>query len=168
MQNVTIRFTYSEQEYLTAARQQLVISGGLRRLDFPIAVIVTLGAATAFLFSPNTISGIVFFLGCLWLVTLYWVSVQLPKRQFRSMSKFREEYQLTFAEEGIHFTTPSINSALNWNIYTSWAESSDFYFLYQSAQVYTVLPKRSFGNLEDETTFRRLLETKLAPGKARG
>ncbi len=71
--------------------------------------------------------------------------------------KLKEEYDLTFSDEGIQFKTDSINSNLKWNTYVDFMESEECFYLIQSKQVYSVIPKRVFESVEVENGFREMV-----------
>jgi hypothetical protein len=79
----------------------------------------------------------------------------LPTAQFRAMSKFQEEYFLSFSHDGIVFKTASINSVLKWDIYSELLESDDFFYIVQNSKLYTLIPKRVFTGSEEDD-FRQL------------
>jgi hypothetical protein len=85
----------------------------------------------------------------------------IPRLIFRRESKFRDEYALTFAEDGIHFRTDHIDSQLQWDLY-SWALiASHSFVLYYGASSFTVIPKRVFQSSGEQKVFEELLALKV-------
>ena len=122
---VELRYSLTEQEYLSAVRFYLMRSKRLM-----VRVIVWLVLVLAGLFLLNVV---IDFILPIWfilaLVVLIGVAffhgylVDLPRRYFRSDPKFRQEYNLTFTDAGIEFKTQDINSSIAWSLYTRGAGS---------------------------------------------
>lgn len=81
----------------------------------------------------------------------------LARHWFRSNPKFRERYELTFEDAGIHFRTPTIDSKLAWATYDRVLENERVWLLVYGPRMYTVLPKRAF-DVEAARTFVTLVQ----------
>ena len=75
--------------------------------------------------------------------------------EYRANPKFREEFQLTLTPEGLHFRTPSIDSALKWDLYSDFFETAKAFILVYGKRMYTVIPKRA---LDGDAQLRELRE----------
>ena len=157
MELVTLIFTYTQGEYVKATRKYLIANKTIRRID-PLIAAVTLLASIYYLYrSEASVLGIVGVTVVLFAVAfLSYVYFFLPMLTFKSASKYHEEYTLTFSNEHIKFKTPSLESVLQWEIYSSLWESDDFYFMIQAPRIYTLIPKRVFANPVDKQAFENL------------
>ena len=163
---VELVFTYTKQEYLRAARHYLLASKTITlRNVVLVGVLVVFALAYGIWGGFNTgsvvllvLGGVVLLLGC----TLYFY---IPARSYSKTGKYHEEYRLAFTGEGIHFTTPSIDSQIGWATYTDAWESREVFYLITGPQAYTVVPKRAFAGEEQMADFRALLAARVAPIK---
>ena len=168
MDNVTLNFAYTQKEYVKADKQYLIASKTIRKYD-PILIAVSLLFSACILFlSSFSILGIILLaiilvasaLGC-------YVYFYMPVLKFRQTSKYHEEYTLSFSTEGIAFKTPSIDSVLQWDVYSELWESDDFYFLIQAPRVYALIPKRAFKTPADKQCFEEMSLSNMKNAKKR-
>jgi len=159
MEQVDIRFQYMEQEFVKAVRKYLLATGTIKKVDMVLAVIGVPCALIYWFISPAewlsvlllvctiVLSGVIGF--------LYFFG---PVLSFRKTPKYGQEYHLNFSEERILFETAEINSELKWEIYTALLESEDCYYLVQTKQIYSVVPKRAFAGDAEKLAFERMAE----------
>jgi hypothetical protein len=83
--------------------------------------------------------------------------VVIPPLAFRREPKFRDEYSLTFSDQGVRFNTEHIHSTLEWSIYSKAVVDRHSYVLYYGPSSFTVIPQRVFQNGEQRTAFDELL-----------
>lgn len=77
---------------------------------------------------------------------------------FKRNRKFRDEYMITFAPEGLHFKTVSIDSNVAWSLYDSDVEDSVVFLLMTGKSFYSVIPKRAFKNEDEVNRFREMVQ----------
>ncbi|HEY3806564.1 MAG TPA: YcxB family protein [Kofleriaceae bacterium] len=76
---------------------------------------------------------------------------------FARSPKFHEHTQLTFSAERIHYKTPSIDSTIEWNLFTDLVEDDQLFLLvYAAPRSYAVVPKRAFESEASQAEFREL------------
>ncbi|MEM7735594.1 MAG: YcxB family protein [Deinococcota bacterium] len=97
----------------------------------------------------------------IFLLLLTFVVFVTPYLVERSTPKLREQYQLSFSDEGIHFKTTSIDAHLAWSIYSVWWDGPDYFFLFHGKRDVTIIPFRVFSNSDDMTSFRELATRQL-------
>jgi hypothetical protein len=85
----------------------------------------------------------------------------IPHVAFRRQSKYRDEYSLTFTPEGIHFRTVHVDSELQWSLYNRALIDAHSIILYYGSDLFTVIPKRVFENVEQQAEFQRLISEKI-------
>jgi hypothetical protein len=158
---VQVEYQYSEAEYLAANRLFFFKSSNavLRlavfcALAFLFAVVFSLVFADLFPLWAS-LSIVALFLG----VLFYNVLWGLPRKYFRKNRSFREKYQITFSDEGVHVKTSQIDSKLGWGLYTKVFENPDMYLLVYGTDIrmMTTVPKRSFKSSDQEYLFRQLV-----------
>ncbi len=88
----------------------------------------------------------------------------LPIMIYNSQPKLKDEYSLTFSDDGIGFKTNKIDAVLQWSIYQSWLSDDDFYILYHGKRDVSVIPRRALSGGEDEG-LRALLSKKIGHPK---
>ena len=87
----------------------------------------------------------------------------MPRQRFRREPKYREEYFLSFSEQGIHFKTSYAESKLEWAMYNKLWIVPRHYLLFYGRDLFTIIPKRVFTGKEDKQRFEELVERKLSP-----
>jgi YcxB-like protein len=164
MQPIQLKFTHTEAEYLGATR--LLLFGQkvlLARFIIIMALIMFLSFALAVVGEFELWAALA--LGLLFNVSIFYMAVvDAPRRVFRKDSKFRDEYALTFSEDGIAVKTHQIDSKLAWSLYKHVLENKSLYVLVFDApgrMVMTVVPKRVFRDATEELEFRGLVHRKV-------
>lgn len=154
---VNISFRYLESDFVRATRAHIAVR---MRIWLDIIAVV-LGLVVAVYLWPSadwhwlsiTLLSIFGIFG-LFLAAAFTV---IPMMVFRRELKVRDEYVLTFSQDGIHFKTAHIDSHLQWSLY-SWALIDSYsYVLYYGVRSFTVIPKRVFQSVEQQTAFAQLL-----------
>ena len=175
MQELQLRFAYTEAEYVDASR--LLIRA-------QTAVIARLAAFVLLLMSGGILLTIIQdFIFPIWAIVLfalllaaglvYRIFVDMPRRYFRADPKLRDEYQLTFSPDGVRVQTSQIDSKLAWSLYTRVLENDSLYVIVygnKDTRTMTPVPKRAFRNADEELEVRNLLrqhvDHRLPPSNA--
>ena len=161
MESVDLSFKYTEAEYVSAARLFLwrspetlirfviifaFVSFSLMLLLLLLDLALPLWATI----SLSLLVGISLFHGFF---------LDRPRRYFRADPKFRDEYSLTFSDEGIRFKTRHIDASVAWSLYTGVIENKRFYLLIYGKNIpsLSIIPKRAFQDSKQEATFIELL-----------
>lgn len=162
---VHLSFRYTEKEYLDAIRfyfwhskellARLIVSCvlfsiGLLLIYAWLEFVIPVWATIILMF----IAGVGFFHGYV---------IDLPRGYFRGDPKFREEYNLTFTDDGIEFKTQNISSSIGWSLYTRVIENDSFYILVYGKNIHSlsIIPKRVFRDSQQERTFREMLRRNI-------
>jgi hypothetical protein len=165
-ETVRLRFKYTEEEWVAASRLYITGQPALL-LRFGVAFLML---ALAFIFfamiSEVVMSLFLLSVGVVLLTFVVALFFVLPRQRFRSDPRYRDEFFLEFADEGIRFQTAQIDSRLGWGLYTRVLENERFYVLVYGKGMISVIPKRAFTGSDQETIFRTLLRRKL--GYTRG
>lgn len=166
MQPIQLKFTHTEAEYLSATR--LLLFGQkvlLARMVIVLALVFFGIVMISFISDFEFPLWAAVSLGLLVDASFAYVGVvDAPRRVFRKDSKFRDEYALTFSEDGIALKTHQIDSKLAWSLYKQVLENKSLYVLVYDApgrMVMTVVPKRVFRHAGEESEFRELVHCKV-------
>ena len=174
MQPIQLRFTYTEAEYLSAARLLTFGETSTVVRISAFVLLVVIGAAGLAL-----ISDFIFPVWAMVLLALvfsaaliYTIFVEAPRKYFRRNTQARGEYQLTFSTDGVGVQTTGIDSKLAWSLYTRFVENDSMYVIVygKDARMMTAVPKRAFGSANEELAFRNLVRqhvtNRLPPSNA--
>jgi hypothetical protein len=159
---VSLSFSYLKSDIVRAMRFHYA---SLLRPKLDIAVAVALAALGAYFWrSPGSHWFGVLFVGASIAFGLILIAAFLiiPPLAFRRQPKFRDAYSLIFSPEGIHFQTPRIDSHLEWSIYSRVLVDADSYLLYWGSRTFTIVPKRVFQNMDQQSAFEQLLAERVA------
>lgn len=162
METISLRFRYTEEEYIAATRLYL-----MRSTDLLLRVVfssIFLAAGIFFLLLATLGSGILFLLTLAGLISFLLWSLFFyiaPRQRFRSDPKFRDEYFLQFSDDGIQFKTAQIDALIQWSLYTKVLENERFYLLVYGKNMISVIPRRAFASAQQEAAFGELLKRKL-------
>ena len=159
---MNISFRYLESDFVRATRAHIAVR---LRIWLDITAVV-LGLVVAVYLWPSTewhwLSIALFSILGLFGLFLAAAFTIIPIFVFRLELKFRDEYVLTFSQHGIHFKTAHIDSQLQWSLYT-WAPIDSYsYILYYGTRSFTVVPKRVFQSIEQQTSFEQLLTANIS------
>lgn len=158
---ISLSFRYSESDYVRALRAHY--SSRLRvRFDIVAAIVVAvLGAYFWHSSDYHWLAVISVAAPVVLVLMLFAAFVVIPPLAFRSQAKFRDDYSLTFSQEGIHFRTAHIDSQLAWNLYSRALIDGHSYVLYYGSRRFTVIPKRVFQGAEQQKIFEQLLTQRV-------
>src|SRR6266699_7034585 len=156
METVNLLFHYAEQDYVRAMRAHYA-----ERLRLRLDVAVIVGGAVLGAYQWHTgLRGFGITLLCMsgiLVLMLVAAFVVIPVISFRRERKFRDEYSLSFSQQGIHFQTAHIDSDLKWDLYTGALVDAYSFILYYGSNQFTVIPKRVFQDGSQRQAFEHLL-----------
>lgn len=159
---IELKFQYTQSEYVRAERQYLIAAKILHKYDPVLAVLCLLIAMIYMLASAfSTLSVILFGIVILVVIMGCCLYFLMPILKYKNTSKFHEAYTLIFSEDAIYFKTDSIDSELQWNVYSQLWHNDNFYYLIQGVRMYTLIPKRVFKDSDEQEAFEELVQSKL-------
>jgi hypothetical protein len=160
---IRLRFTYNEKEYAAAVRLWYARTMHVK-LDVALGVLLlAIGIWFHFHDRQDIVWPLTMFGGALLLILIFTAYFIIPKMRFRQEPKLRDEHDLSFTDEGIHFKTVHIDSRLDWNLYRDVWEHPAMYLLIYGKAMFTVIPKRVFEDAAQEALFRELLTRHIKP-----
>ena len=163
MEAITVRFTYTKDEYVRAVRQYLIATKRINRSS--LVLIPAIFALSVFVvFAAPSVGGYLLLgLSLLALAMMLFIYRVQPPRLFARAAKLREPYTLVFSRDDIRFSTPSVSSTLQWHVYARAMESGDFLFLMQKEGPYTIIPKRALEEDGALEALRGMAQAALGP-----
>lgn len=159
---ISLRFKYTEAEYLAATRLYMTRSADLM-IRFGVCSVYAIGCVILLSWLGIAVEMIPVFIvvACLPFIMAFLLLFVVPRQRFRSDPKFRDEYLLQFSDEGIHFKTAQIDALLQWSLYNKVLEDERFYILVYGKNMISVIPKRAFTSAAEETAFDEMLRRNL-------
>jgi predicted RND superfamily exporter protein len=159
--NIRLKFRYSEREYVQALR-----ASARTRLRLPLDIaMIAVCAIVGFLSLRSDDSqwfGIFSIAAAAALSVMILISLfVIPTIVFRSDPKFKDEYELDFSSDGIHFKTAHIDSEIQWSFYQKALIIPSAYVLYNGKRNVSVIPKRVFESPEKLALFDSLVVEKV-------
>jgi len=156
-ETINLSFRYLESDYVRALRAHYASRLRLRFDIVAIIVAALLGAYFWRLPDYRWLGAICVAASAVLAIILFAAFVVIPPLVFRSEAKFRDDYSLTFSEDGIHFRTAHIDSQLQWDLYSRAVIDRHSHVLYYGSRQFTVIPKRVFQSGEQQQIFEQLL-----------
>ncbi len=160
---ITIEFDHRLDEHQRARRLHYKTKSWLARADKVVAIsLVVFGVVLVWLVGPRWWSLVWFVLAPLEWFDLLSIEPLVVRYVFKRSARFQERTTLSFSEECIHYKTPSIDSTLDWSLFTGLIEDDELFLLpYKAPRTYAVIPKRSFASEEAKAEFRELVRRKV-------
>lgn len=158
---VQLSFTYTEDEYIDAARLYFARAYDTKFLHGLWLAVFVCGLLFAWLAGDVYAGGSIMLAGLFVLARNWYAHSTLPRRYFRRNPKFRDPYELTFSDEGIVFRSKGVESRMAWGFYTKALETPEYFFLVYGKDMFSLIPKRVFRGPLQESTFREMLRGKL-------
>jgi hypothetical protein len=159
---ISLRFKYTEEEYVAATRLYLTRSADL---IIRLAICSLYAVGCIFLltwlgFASEAIP-LFIFVACFPFLMAFLLFFVVPRQRFRSDPKFRDEYFLQFSDDGIQFKTAQIDALLQWSLYNKVLENERFYIMVYGKNMISVIPKRAFTDKNQEAAFSEMLKRNL-------
>ena len=115
---INLSFRHAERDYVRAMRAHYF---SRLRLRLDAAVTVILAGIGVYLWRSTTVRWLG--IACIsitiaFVLLLVAAFTVIPSLAFRREPKFRDDYSLTFAAEGIHFRTAHMDSQRRWSVYS--------------------------------------------------
>jgi YcxB-like protein len=132
-------FSYDKKKVIQALRYHFISRSEIKIL---MIVVNIFAVASAFLFWFKKIRPEPFFLGStIWLLLMVSVWYILPYTVYRKASTFKDAFLITFYENNIHLENPKGYVDWEWNRFSHWMETPNFFHLYFDAKSFFLIPK---------------------------
>ena len=163
--SVQLNFTPDEKEFLEATRLYFwhTKEASARLIICCVLIAILFLLLNVLMDFIMPLWSIVAFVIIAWVALFHGLVIDLPRRRFRGDPKFRDEYNLSFTDAGIDFKTVHMSSTVAWDFYTRVLENDRLYVMVYGKNMHalSVIPKRAFGDSQQESTFRQLLRRHL-------
>lgn len=148
---MNIDFTYNKEEMVDSRRRYLFMSKTITRMQLVVTVLlVILEILVLVINGITTFSALLGILLILYIVLMSVLYFYFPILIYKKTDKSHLKNNLEFLSDKILFQTSNIKSELAWNNYSMLWESKDYFYLIQSKDMYTLLPKRVFASIEQQ------------------
>ena len=156
-----ISYQLTEKDYLASLGLHL----GKQRKFLPIMIgLIALAGGLA---TGSVMFALAFSIGItLYLGAIFWFISRAMKRNFRSTPQLQVEQRMQFDHDGLAYQSRYAIAKVSWQIYQRYEVNDRYYLLYQSPQLFNIIPKSAFISEEQEDAFRMLLELNVKPGKS--
>ena len=161
---VELAFTYTEDEYIDAARFFYTRGADTGFMLYLGLAVLACALLFAWLGGDPYLAGLALFVGAALLAWRRYAHSTLPRMHFRRNPKFREPYELTFADGGILFRSRGMESRLEWGFYAKALETPDYFFLVYGKDMFSLIPKRVLRDRRQEAALREMMRRKLVGG----
>jgi hypothetical protein len=161
MENINLKFQYTEAEYTAAMRLHYSNILSLKRDLILALIMLVLGIIDLSVFGYSLLWVLVVALSLFFLFMLLFANFFIPSIVFKREMKLKDEYELEFTDAGINFHTVNLKSQLQWKIYNKVIENDNFFLLYWGKYTFTVIPKRAFQHEAELESFKNLLMEKI-------
>ena len=158
MDSIDLRFTYTEAEQVDAVRLYYDKALQGRRSTLIALLCIGFGCLIGFGWHDWVFAELLIALGAAILAMIGYSYFILPYRTYRNDPKLKNEFHLTFSDNGIHFQTSNIDSQIGWGLYHTVWRSRDLLVLVHGKRTMTILPLRAFSSQDDIEIMNRLLE----------
>lgn len=163
---MVLDFEYTKDEFVDSRRKFIFMRKLITKLQ--VAVFVFLGLVDIFFLCTKGVEvlkhpimivvNVLYILCTIMTCFLYFIQ---PGLMFHQTAKFHQIYHLEFLEDNIIFHTDNLHSEINWNIYTALWENKKYFYLLQTKDIYSLIPKRVFSTEEEVIEFRELYHRQL-------
>jgi hypothetical protein len=158
---VSTTFTYSREEYMLAMRRHYY-STLHPKYDFVGGLLAIVGGLyMALAMDIGWIAWCLVAAGCALLGMIAYAMLLLPAIIYASQPKLKNEYTLSFADDGIRFRTKGIDATLQWSLYHRWLSDDRFYIMYHGKRDLSVIPRRALAHDDSDNRLRQLLTEHL-------
>jgi hypothetical protein len=98
----------------------------------------------------------------IYVAVIYTVLPQSARRAYRQQKSLHETMHAKWSRSGVEWQAASGQSQTPWGHYAKWNEDSRLFLLYQSDQLYQLLPKRVLSEADANTIRDHLTEAKVS------
>ena len=160
---IVTTFTFKRDEYILAMKRHFKTALHVQRDVIGGIAAIAGGLYLAFTYDSGWFAWLLVALGTVLLAMVAYAMFLLPRMIYNSQPKLKDEYRLSFADDGIGFKTDSIDSTLQWSLYQSWLSDDDFYIMYYGKRDLSVIPRRALDGDDADRRLREMLENNIGP-----
>lgn len=158
---IELNFTYTEDEYLSAARaffwrgRDPKFERALMGVFFAVLVLI-------FVLAGDPYAGGVMVTSMLAVLAVGYYTYRVqPRRAARLDPKFRGPFRVSFTEEGIRVGATDFEASYDWAYFPRLLETPEFFFFVYTEELYFLVPKRALSDRRQESALGELLRRKF-------
>ena len=157
-----LSFSYEKKKVIQALRYHFISRPEIRVM---LILINVFAFFSAILFSNKTIRPEPFLLGSfIWILMMVAIWYILPYSIYNKAATFKEEFIIAFNEENIRLDNSRGYVNWDWNKFSKYFETPNFFHLYFDARSFFLVPKENMGE-EFKHELRALLNKKIGNKK---
>ena len=165
-ESVDVVFTYTREEYTRAMKRHYQSVLSIRRDVIAGSIAVAGGCYWLRTSDDRWLGWLLLIPGMVMLATIASALFILPGLIYYYQPRLKNEYRLSFSDDGIKYKTKGIDASLDWSLYRSWLRDDEFYFMYHGKHDLSVIPRRSLSTAAADERFEVLLTRKIGAPSA--
>jgi signal transduction histidine kinase len=136
---MTLHFNYEKNEVIKALRHHFIQKSEIKWLLILINLFAII--STALFFMGKISSDKLTIFSALWFVTMISVWLLLPNSIYKQTKTFNEEIVAQLNSDALVLNTHKGTNSIAWNSFSHYKEGEDFFYLYQNAKSFFLIPK---------------------------
>jgi hypothetical protein len=160
---IGVTFTFTRDEYVRAMKRHYKTALNVRRDVVAGVAGIAVGLYLALASNFGWIGWLSFGVGASLLTLVAYAIFVLPSMIYNSQPKLKNQYRLSFSDDGIGFKTDGIDSTLQWSLYQSWRSDNEFYIMYYGKRNLSVIPRRVLTVGDADSRLLEMLERNVGP-----
>jgi hypothetical protein len=155
----TAHFVYNKKQVLAGLRSHFFGRVEIRILIILVNLFAILSAVLFYFHKIQPVAFLIFSL--LWFIL--WLTIRriLPLSIYKRSQTFQDEFILSMDDSGILLETERGNQLWQWNRFSEFKETVNFFLLYFNARSFFMVPKDSFKDLTELQEAREMLREKI-------
>lgn len=89
-----------------------------------------------------------------------WYTIYIPykaRKIFKQQKSLQIPFEVVVSKEGVHVSNEIGEAKIPWDNFQKWKENKNLFLIYHSDVLFQMLPKRLFGSIEKQASFRKTL-----------
>jgi YcxB-like protein len=156
---MTIEFGYDKKQVLDGLRSHFFGMAEIRTLFIVINLFAILSAILFYFKKIQPLPFLIF--SVLWF--LLWLSIRrlLPLSIYKKSETFQDTFTLSMEERGVMLQTQKGSQVWQWNEFSEFKETVNFFILYFNRRSFFMIPKDAFKDITEIQVARLLLRNKV-------
>jgi hypothetical protein len=156
---MTIQFGYNKKQVLDGLRSHFFGMAEIRILFIAINLFAIISAILFYFKKIQPLPFLIFSL--LWF--LLWISVRrlLPLSIYKKSETFRDDFTLSMEEKGVMLQTHKGTQVWQWDEFSEYKETVNFFLLYFNRRSFFMVPKDAFKDITEIQAARELFRNKI-------
>jgi hypothetical protein len=159
---MTIHFDYNKPQVIQALRYHFISRKEIRIMIILVNVFAILSFV---LYLLKYILPFAFMVGAvLWIVLMISFWFLMPAMVYRRAATFKEEFSMSFGEQGFTLAHEKGTKSWEWSSLSSWLESPNFFHLYFDSRSFFLVPKSGCKDSDEVYELRSIIKAHVKKG----